>query len=226
MLTEITAALLSQWRDLEPEFQNTKASLMAAKDRDDMYTLLVAENKLDEAIDQAEEYGYAMTEAKRCFESVRMIIETISSEDADHPTVKDIMATWDPYLQEADQELLHGSHLQEKESQRNLVGRPSPGRRGQYQDPIYGGRGQQERENNPRGDETQIQPCHQEIGGSPSHECQQGLQWNRYQQPPSSPSKTLPSSKLTKLPLRRALIHRDAGLERGSIKLVRDCQAH
>ena len=37
---------------------------MAAKDRDDMYTLLVAENKLDEAIDQAEEYGYVMTEKK------------------------------------------------------------------------------------------------------------------------------------------------------------------
>ena len=66
MSTERTAALLSQWRDLEPEFQNAKSSLMAAKDRDDMYmyTLLVAENKLDEAIDQAEEYGYAMTRQK------------------------------------------------------------------------------------------------------------------------------------------------------------------
>ena len=99
MSTERTTALLSQWKDLEPEFQNTKAALMAAKDRDDMYTLLVAKNKLDEALDQAEEYGYTITEAKRCFESVRMIIETISSEDTDHPTVKDIMATWDPYVE-------------------------------------------------------------------------------------------------------------------------------
>ena len=58
--------LLLQWKDLEPEFQKAKAALMAAKDRDDMYTLLVAEDKLDEALDQAEEYGYTMTEAKRC----------------------------------------------------------------------------------------------------------------------------------------------------------------
>ena len=28
-----------------------------------------------------------------------MIIETISSQDVDHPTVKDIMATWDPYIE-------------------------------------------------------------------------------------------------------------------------------
>ena len=97
MSTERTAALLSQWKDLEPDFQNAKAALMTTKDRDNMYTLLVEENKLDEAIDQAEEYGYAMTEAKHCFKSVRMIIETISLEDTNHPTVKEIMAIWNPY---------------------------------------------------------------------------------------------------------------------------------
>ena len=99
MSTERTAALLSQWKELEPDFQKAKAALMAAKDRDDMYTFLVAEDKLDEAIDQAEEYSYAMTEAKLCFKSVRMIIETISLEDASHPIVTEIMASWNPYVE-------------------------------------------------------------------------------------------------------------------------------
>ena len=99
MSTERTTALLSQWKELEPEFQKAKAALMAAKDRDDMYTSLVADDKLDEALDQAEEYGYTMTEAKGGFKSVRMIIENISTEDTNHSTVKDIMAVWDPYVE-------------------------------------------------------------------------------------------------------------------------------
>ena len=97
MSTERTTAILSQWKELEPEFQKAKAALMVAKDRDDMYTSLVADAKLDKALDQAEEYGHTMTKAKRGFESIRMIIENISPEDTDHPTVKDIMAAWDPY---------------------------------------------------------------------------------------------------------------------------------
>ena len=65
MLTERTAALSSQWKELEPEFLRAKASLLAAKDRDDLYTSLVTEGSLDEAFDQAEEYGRIMAEAKK-----------------------------------------------------------------------------------------------------------------------------------------------------------------
>ena len=99
MSTERTTVLQSQWKELEPEFLRAKEALLAAKDRDNMYTCLVAEAKLDKAFDQAEEYGYTMTEANKGFESVRMIIETISPEDADHAVVKDIMATWNPYIE-------------------------------------------------------------------------------------------------------------------------------
>ena len=97
MSHERTATLLEQWKELEPDFLKAKTALMSAKDRDDMYSLLIAEDRLDEAIDQAEDYSYAMTEAKLHFKSVRMIIETISLEDANHPIVKEIMSAWNPY---------------------------------------------------------------------------------------------------------------------------------
>ena len=84
---------------MEPEFLRAKAALLAARDRDNIYTTLVAEARLDEAFDQAEEYGYTMVEAKKRFESVRMIIETISPEDEDHIVIKDIMATWNSYYE-------------------------------------------------------------------------------------------------------------------------------
>ena len=85
MSHERTVTLLEQWKELEPDFLKANTALMSAKDRDDMYSLLIAEDRLDEAVDVAEDYSYAMTEAKLHFKSVRMIIETISLEDANHP---------------------------------------------------------------------------------------------------------------------------------------------
>ena len=99
MLTERTAALSLQWKVLEPEFLKAKAALLAAKDRDDLYTSLVTEGSLDEAFDQAEEYGHIMSEAKKRFEAVRMIVETISPEDEEHTIVRDIRASWTPYFE-------------------------------------------------------------------------------------------------------------------------------
>ena len=167
MSTERTTALLSQWKELEPEFQKAKAALMAAKDRDDMYTSLVADAKLDEALDQAEEYSHTMTEAKRGFESIRMIIETISPEDMDHPTIKDIMATWDPYV-ETYKRLTRNycsaysfrkKRLKEIEIEDYLRDKTQGGR-GQLQGLSHGGRGQPTGETRHRGDETQCQPRH------------------------------------------------------------------
>ena len=99
MLTERTAVLSSQWKELEPEFFRAKASLLAAKDRDNLYTSLVTEGSLDKAFDQAEEYSRTMAKAKKRFESVRMVIETISPEDENHSVIKDIMAMWTPYFE-------------------------------------------------------------------------------------------------------------------------------
>ena len=97
MSQERTATLLEQWKELEPDFLKAKTALMFAKDRDDMYSLLIEEDRLDEAVDVAEDYSFAMTEAKLHFESVRMIIETISLEDTTHPIVKEILSAWNPY---------------------------------------------------------------------------------------------------------------------------------
>ena len=97
MSQERTVTLLEQWKELEPDFLKAKTALMSAKDRDDMYSLLMEEDRLDEAVDVAEDYSIAMTEAKLCFKLVRMIIETISLEDATDPIVKEIMSAWNPY---------------------------------------------------------------------------------------------------------------------------------
>ena len=40
-----------------------------------------------------------MSEAKKRFEAVRMIVETISSEDEEHTVVRDIRASWTPYFE-------------------------------------------------------------------------------------------------------------------------------
>ena len=54
---------------------------MPTKDRDDLFTTLMGSDMFEEASDEAEEYGIFMQEAKRKFETVRMTVESIHSED-------------------------------------------------------------------------------------------------------------------------------------------------
>ena len=90
-------ALRAKWVELDKEFKGAKTALYAAKDRDDLFTTLMGSDMFEEASDEAEEYGIFMQEAKRKFETVRMTVESIHSDDEGTEIVTDIMNRWTPY---------------------------------------------------------------------------------------------------------------------------------
>ena len=236
MSHERTTALLEQWKELEPDFLKAKTALMAAKDRDDMYSFLVAEDRLDEAADQAEDYSYAMTEAKLRFESVRMIIETISLEDASHPIVKEIMGAWNPYV-ETYRKLTRNycaAYTFRKKKLRE-VELEDQAREAENNIRIKHLEAEARRKEKIALEEIRLESTlaikklevSQAASGTSS-----GTSTPAPSRIPSSTSNHRPLQarrgpvQTYKLPLLRALIHRDAGLEGGSPKLVPDCQAH
>ena len=83
--------LNSKWEALAPSSIRAKKALYAAKDHNDTYTAYIADNELDEATNEVEEYSSCMLEAKRMFEEIRLMVKEINPEDSDLTVVKSIM---------------------------------------------------------------------------------------------------------------------------------------